>query len=121
MARLDGAFGPDARFGVKRGKTETADGSAVNVRLAHAPESFDRDGFALAARHGIVIRGTADGGRFADKINRAGIVAEYIVRGVMANADDDMVPPETDAAPADAIADDAVPAPRRNGRKPASV
>lgn len=45
-----GSFGPDARFGIKRGKNESADGGSANVRLRTVPRTFTDDGFISAAR-----------------------------------------------------------------------
>lgn len=143
MGRMNGRFGSAARFAIKRGKSETADGSSVRVRLTEPPARFDRDGYAASIRDfGGTMDGKAPGGLTADRVSVYGTDGEYIVRGIMANDDAAMTAPAaepvnppvdaatllagltaSDPAPADAVVPDPVPAarPGRNGRKPAAV
>src|SRR5262245_14831914 len=89
-----GAYGTDARFGVRRSKRETVDGSTVDMRLRVAPASLSADDMGAAARHGVDTSiSIPSTGAYAKSLTRAGIVAEYQIRGAMANDDAGLVAP----------------------------
>lgn len=84
FSAFGGVGGDGSRYGVKRGKKETPDGSTIQLVLEGVPASLDVEDFEEAARvHGLSARGVKpETGQFFQE-KWTGIRGERSIRAVM--------------------------------------